>query len=89
MEKKDKEPKVIQPAEIWTATIHNQLSNRQKKTPQANAKAIKFHHNEIETDQHTTGEAMLLLGYYDISQIEMITTSHTKIFLLVAYNHIN
>ena len=33
--------------------------------------------------------AMLLLGLYDINQIEMFTASHTKMILLVECNHNN
>ena len=40
-------------------------------------------------DQEETRQAMLFLGHYDINQIEIFTSSVTKLVLLLEQDHIN
>ena len=93
---KDMESNVIQPAENMDIKLNkkppkytaNKESSGQMKTQKTNARTRKILHNEIETDEQKTGQAILFLGHYDINQIEMFT-SCTKTLLLARHNHIN
>ena len=52
-------------------------------------KERKLHHDEIRIDQQETGQAILFLGHCDINQVEMFTTSATRMMLLIGHNYIN
>ena len=60
-----------------------------KKEPTSKCKARKPHYNETGMDQQKTRQAILFLGQHPINQIEMFTSSHTKMLLLIGCSYIN
>ena len=72
---------------------HNAQQRKQqtnkKRTPQANTKSVKCHHDKVKMDQQETGQAMSFLRHYDISHVEIFASSITKLVLLIGHNHID